>query len=303
LNTQKELLQGCELIATGVLVICNDDTGCIRAARHFAKQAARAVITTTCELVKVFATHHEHDTENIAAQKTGAVWSTCDALRKTPQGNRNAIRRELFTFVMECNETIQEFTELVELGAAPSSLNTIAEDTIAGSNNSTDAEEGTTWDDFCQGSDEQYSASELPIATASLWLVKCSRGTINVALKACESVGGMVETDGSDPDKDALLEWIRTMTNLARVVGEGMTDLGTCLYPPLDLSHTSDEDDLPVYLLKQRDALVALTEYVLDAPTDLPEEVTELASKLKGAATTRYDEAQAAIVAAMEAPK
>jgi hypothetical protein len=50
----------------------------------------------------------------------------------------------------------------------------------------------------------------------------------------------------------------------------------------------------------QRGAIVALTEcIILDTPTELPQDVTELASKLKNAATTRYKEATDAIDAAL----
>jgi hypothetical protein len=77
-----------------------------------------------------------------------------------------------------------------------------------------------------------------------------------------------------------------------------MTDLGTCLYPPLHLN-SKDEDSLLHQLNMQRGAIVALTECILDTPTELPQDVTELASKLKNAATTRYKEATDAIDAAL----
>lgn len=290
------------MIATGVLVIHSNEQGCARSTRHFGKQASRAVLATTVDLVTVFAQHHEHDTKNLAAQKTGAVWNTSDSLLKVPQGNRNSIRRELFTYVMECNETLQEFTELIEEGASSNGLETIGEEesNAVGTNNNNDMGEAT-WDDFCDGNDQQYSASELPVATASLCLVKCSRGSINVCLKACESVGNVVESSGENKSdaRVPLLDWIKTLEHLARRVGEGMTDLGTCLYPPLNLTK-GDEDCLQAQLLKQRDALVALNEFVLDCPTELTEEVMELASKLKGAAASRCDEATAAISTALE---
>ena len=283
---QKELLQGCELIATGCLVICNNDTGCSRPARQYLKQAARAVVTTVSALVQVFYTHKEHSAETLAAQKTGAVWSTCDALLKVPQGNRNSIRRELFTYALDCKETLDEFTALIEQGAAVDSLTTIQED-----DNTTENE--TTWNDFMDGNQDQYTEVELPIATSCLALVKSSRGSINVVLKACEGVGERVS---DDDDSTELLQWIASLTNLARSVGDGMTDLGTCLYPPLEIK----EDGLPKQVTQQRDAIVTLQEYILDAPVELPEEVTEMASKLKGAAQTRCQEAQDAISAALE---
>jgi hypothetical protein len=204
---------------------------------------------------------------------------------------------------MECNETLQEFNELIEQGASTNNLETIGEEESNGVGTSDNNDMGkATWDDFCDGNDQQYSASELPVATASLCLVKCSRGSINACLKACESVGDAIENSGENESdaKVPLLDWIKTLEHLARRVGNGMTDLGTCLYPPLNLTK-GDEDCLQVQLLKQRDAIVTLNEFVLDCPTEcLTEEVMELASKLKGAAASRHDEATAAISAALE---
>lgn len=292
-------MKGCEYISTGVLVLCNDDTGCAHSTRHFANQAARAVVSTTIALVQIFREHHEHDSENIAAQKTGAVWSTCDALLKIPRGNRNAIRREVFTFIMECNETMQEFTNLIQRGVKSSApLNTIQE--------SDEKEEASSWDDFLDRDDDLYMELELPVATASLCLIKCSRGSLNVTLQACESIGSVMaeNNNGSNDDEHdkhvVLLDWIQKLTTLARNVGNGMTDLGTCLYPPLHLnSNDNDNDSLLHQLNMQRGAIVALTECILDTPTELPQDVTELASKLKNAAITRYKEATDAIDAAL----
>lgn len=301
------------MIVTGVLVICKDDTKCAKSCRHYANQAARGVVTTTLELVRVFAQHVEHVPPNHAAQKTGAVWSTCDALVKVPHGNRNAIRRELFTYIMECNETMEEFEGIIQLGPKVNSLETVNQDEILENTNSTtvrNTQEEVMWGEFLDGDSEQYSETELPIATCCLCLIKCSRGSLNVTLKACEHVGHVVENSNNDDENGnqsplLLLEWIRNVTSLARLVGNGMTDLGTCLYPPLNLNGDNDngndsDTSLIHELVKQRDAVVALTDFILDAPIDLPEEVTEVASNIKGAANTRYEEATNAIAAALE---
>jgi hypothetical protein len=273
----KDLLQGCELVATGALVICEDNVGCSRSTRHHVKQAARAIVATTLELVKVFANGSVfEENEQLGAQKTGAIWSTGDALFKIPKGNRASMRRDLFTWTKECNETMEEFTEMIQLGPLDN-----------------DEEEGSD-DAF---GDDQYTAKELPIVEASLTLIKISRGSMNVTLKACEAAGDAVCGNA----EEGLFEWIATLHNLARVVGEGMTDLGTCLYPPLELIVDNNQGEhLTRRLAAQRDAIVALHDYCLDAMFELPQEVTELASKLRAAAQTRYEEAHSLITEAVE---
>mmetsp|Transcript_7811 Transcript_7811/g.11234 ORF Transcript_7811/g.11234 Transcript_7811/m.11234 type:complete len:380 (+) Transcript_7811:212-1351(+) len=292
-----ELLKGVQLIAAGAFVICNDKdhVGCSRSARHYARQSSRAILSTTIALVEAFLCKDTWANKEIGAQKTGAVWTSCQALQKMPKGNRTCMRRDLLTWAMECNETMQEFTEMVELGATESSGD-------ANQDNDDNA-----WDDFCGGDDDQYTSLELPVAEACVALIKCSRGTLNVALKACECAGEAISQSKSAGDQDrinAILDWINTLFGLARFVGEGVTDLGTLLYPPLELQKKSDTDDcaLEKQLVVQRDAIVKLNELCLDATPkgqqesiDLSEEVTELSSKLKAAAQRRFDEAEKAI--------
>jgi len=65
---------------------------------------------------------------------------------------------------MECNETIQEFTNLIQRGVKSSApLNTIQE--------SDEKEEVSSWDDFLDRDDDLYMELELPVATASLCLI------------------------------------------------------------------------------------------------------------------------------------
>jgi hypothetical protein len=276
----KDLLQGCELVATGALVICEDTVGCSRSARHHVKQAARAIIATTLELVRVFANGSVfEEKEQIGAQKTGATWSACDQFFKIPKGNRASMRRDLFTWTKECNETMQEFTEMIQLGPLDN-----------------DEEEGSD-DAF---GDDQYTAKELPIVEASLALIKISRGSMNVALNGCEAAGDAARGNA----EEGLLEWIATLHNLSRVVGEGMTDLGTCLYPPLELIVDDNQGGhLRKQLAVQRDAIVALHDFCLDATFELPQEVRELAFKLRAAAQTRYEEAYSMITEAAESKR
>jgi hypothetical protein len=75
----QDFLKGCQLIATACLVLHEDSTGCSRSLRHHCKQAARAIVTTVQQLVQSFVDGTAL-VENVGAQKTGAVWQTCDVV-------------------------------------------------------------------------------------------------------------------------------------------------------------------------------------------------------------------------------
>jgi hypothetical protein len=199
----------------------------------------------------------------------------------------------------ECNETMQEFQGLIDLGAAA--------DIKDGQQGQQVQQEEITWDDFLQGQSEQYSTIELPIATACVALVKCSRGSINVALKTCECVGEQAEKDTiiDKEQKNDMLNFISKLHDLARLVGEGMTDMGSLLYPPLELkvldTAKDDIDHLAKQVLQQKDRIIGLLEFILDScPAELDEDICEMATKLKAAATTRYQEAEMAIQIALQ---
>ena len=97
-----DLRQGCELVATGAMLICSDDSqGMCRSAHKYAKLAARSMVATTMQLIQVFAEEaflvQVIDSGNdIGAQRTGVVWEACQKLQQMPQGNRNAMRQDLF---------------------------------------------------------------------------------------------------------------------------------------------------------------------------------------------------------------
>ena len=280
-------------MGTGALVLCNDDLGCSRSTRQYAKQAARSVVGTTTALISLFFHHEQSVEEHVAAQKTGAVWAACDQMGKLPKGNRTSMRRDLLLWARDCNDTLQEFTDMIAAGPAVPS-----ED---------GKETGQSWDDFCGGEPDQYSEKELPVAKACVALVKGSRGCMNVAINACECAGEAVQKNQTDEDaRKGLLRWISTIHDMARVVGEGMTDLGTLLYPPLELKGLGEEGDhLAKRVGSQRDAIVALAELVLDGMPegvdsfDLTEDTTEMATKLRAAANARCEEARASISASL----
>lgn len=297
----QDFLKGCQLIGTACLVLHQDSTGCSRSLRHYCKQAARAIVTTVQQLVQSFVDGTAL-VENVGAQKTGAVWQTCNVVleKKLPVGNRNCMRRDWFTYMADCNETLEEFQALIDAGPE------LREEDEEGQENTTDDDNIDAWEDFMGGHDQQYSSDELPIATACVFLIKCSRGGINATVQTCEAVGKKLaenddskETSDSDNDK-ALLSWIAKANHLAHAVGEGMTDLGAVMYPSLEL------DTLQSQVERQASDIDALLSFLLDASPegmdgslDLPPDVVELAAKVKGAVDKRRQEVGDAITAAL----
>ncbi|EEC49136.1 predicted protein [Phaeodactylum tricornutum CCAP 1055/1] len=298
-NLAQDLLQGCQLIGTACIICHEPASGCGVSARSHILQAARAIVNTTLQLVLSFIDESALE-ENVGAQKTGAVWSSCDVvLSKTvPLGNRNAIRRDLFTYIMECNETMTEFQDLIDLG--PSSAEEVSANNHSETNEHGIVEvEDDGWDAFLQGQDSQFTMDELPVAVASLALVKCSRGSLNVTLQACEAAA-RDETSLAEFQEQGCqdrCDWICQLVEKARAVGDGMTDLGACMYPPLNL------DELLAQIERQTTCIETVVLHILDASLvhgilELPDDVTELVSKVQSALATRQREALEAIVQA-----
>uniref|UniRef100_A0A7S2UAH1 Cyclin-D1-binding protein 1-like N-terminal domain-containing protein n=2 Tax=Attheya septentrionalis TaxID=420275 RepID=A0A7S2UAH1_9STRA len=297
-----DLLKGCELVGTATLVIFDPNVGCGQSMRCFLKRSSRSIVATVINLVTSFVDGSALE-EQVGAQKTGAVWSSCDAVAKVPKGNRNAMRRDLFTWVMECNETMEEFQEMIDLGPAPQQTDASNQDA-----------DGESWDD---GDEDQYSDTELEVAKASLALIKCSRGTMSVVLKACECAGDeIVTSEGETLRKKAILQWMSDLHAMSRIVGEGATDLGALLYPPMNFSPTDEGDGeasdifqattLGRQIATQAAAIEAVNAFILDSsPTtedgssleslNLSEDVTSMAAKLRTAGESRKQEAGEAL--------
>lgn len=216
-----ELRKGAQLIGTGTLLLFSPECGSSRSLRHYVKQSSRAVISSLLSLVRVYedgsAQGDPNDGNNVGAQKTGAVWAACDALRlKLPKGNRAAMRRELMIWVRDCNESIEEFDEMLALG--PRSDDDDGED------------------------EEQFSESEMKIARAAVNIMKCSKNILGLVLKVCECVGESLDESQAGNQKNIeLLELITNMHEVARRIGEGVTNFGVMMYPPLEASTNQDE--------------------------------------------------------------
>jgi hypothetical protein len=224
-----ELRKGAELIGTGTLLLFSPDYGSSRSLRHYVKQSSRVLISSLLSLIRAYedgsAQGTPNDGNNIGAQKTGVVWSACDNLRqKLPKGNRAAMRRELMVWVRDCNESIEEFDEILALGPL--------ED---------EREE--------EDEEEQYSESETKIARAAVNIMKCSKNMLTLLLTVCDCVGESLDESNMSSDasdecyskrKDLLL-LITKLHEMARRIGEGVTNFGVMLYPPLDSSTNEHE--------------------------------------------------------------
>ena len=278
-NLGSDLLKGCELIGASAHVFMPNPNGCSRALREYTQKACLSIFVSTLKLVEAFhpqvaktklqSTSIASKDNNVGAQKTGAVWEACDHIlnKMLPQGNRNAMRREIFTLTRECNDTMEEFEELVELGPKEEAAAAIAEEVQ-------EEDENDLYGGF--GDDEdQYSAEELPIAKACLGLLKNSRGNMKVALETCEALGKL-EQENSVSCED-YLEAILQVHGYSKRVGEGVTDLGSLLYPPL----LPNSQELKEGVLQQIGFIVEFQDYLLSLDKPLPESVTKLANTLK----------------------
>lgn len=269
-----DLLRGCEIIGAATHVVLQDSSGCSRSVRHSVLRAALAIFVNVNNLVQSFEDGTALQLENVGAQKTGAVWQSCDYIlnRMLPLGNRNAMRRELFRWTQDAQDTMDEFQELIDLGPSEdkSGMATTVE------------ESGDDEDDFGEGNDQQYSDLELPIAHACLALVKCSRGCMKVTLETCEALG----VKAKETQNDYIFDSISRLHDLARVAGVGVTDLGSAMYPPLSQSFPNVKEQIQ----KQSQAIIEVQDFIL-ALEAIPPSVTELSQKLLLAAQSRQQEA------------
>ena len=240
-NLSLELRKGAQHIGTGTLLLFSRECGSSRSLRHYVKQASRGVILSLLSLLRLYEEEqvssnvasksnsnndNNDNDDNVGAQKTGAVWSACDALRlKLPRGNRTAMRRELMIWVRDCNESIEEFEDMLELGPRH------------GNNNNNDDDD----DD----EEEQFEGKEMKMARAAVNIMKCSKNTLGLVLKVCECVGESLDetkVDSSAANQE-LLQMISDMHEVARRIGEGVTNFGVMLYPPLESAASSNNDE------------------------------------------------------------
>jgi len=269
----ESLLEGIQIIATGAMVLHSEEAGCGRCCRTHAKRSVRRLISATISLVQSFLDKSALD-DNVGAIKTATLWETCDDLVKIPRGNRNAVRRDVLLWRKDATETLEEFQVIVNLGPKQN-LQEESEPLVE-----------TGWDDFCEGNEvEQYSKSEIEIVDECLALIKCSRVTLGLILEVCDLAAAKIE-DNSNSFITNKLEWIGQLTEVARIIGTGVTDLGMHLYPPLNANNAEF-----LFEVKQQSFSVATANDViirLSSSMDLSTEAFEKATKLKVATLDRY---------------
>lgn len=318
-NQSRDLRQGCELIATACLVLHEKSAGSSLSLRKHVIQASRAIVATTTHLLEAY-THGDTLTEeqqNVGAQRTGAVWQMCSTVldKKVPVGNRNAMRRDLLTYAMECQETMDEFQEVVDQGPASSDDNDGSKSISEKAATNSDKTEGDSWEAFLSGQNQQYTTpKELAVAISAISILKISRGTIKVTLQACDAVADPLnesttieQETPSVVERQARLEWIRLLHEECCSLGNGVTDVGTTMYSPLKLS------DVSAQLSQQMKRVEKVLDHLLDAtitihdkeqenermiPLDLHVDISSMAGKLKSAFTKRAKEVGAALSAA-----
>ena len=292
-----DLLRGCELIGAATLSLLHDSSGCCRSVKHSAIRACLSIFVNVIRLIESFQDGSALE-GNVGAQKTGAVWQSCDTIlqKLLPIGNRTAIRRELFTYTRDCNDTMEEFQELIVLGSR-------AGGDVAGGGETTEI-----------ANDQQYTEIEVPIAKACVGLIKCSRGCMKLSLETCEELGNKVTTN-NDKDNDEILNSIARICDLANIIGVGVTDLGSLLYPPLISPSSSTKttatepsgktsvlflSELKEEVSKQVKAIIQLNDYILSLQSLPSKSNVELAQTLRTAAQARKQEADDAMLQAEE---
>ena len=354
-----ELLKGSEMIGAATYILYSDvDCGSSDALRKYIKLYSRGVVLSVVSLVQYFeeslhttatatitttttttttiSAATKFDDKDAAAQKAGAVWDACDKINAVlPRGNRNAIRRDVLNWVKDCNITIEEFDILL--------LQSVNKNDCTANNNSSnenDNGDDGMYDNNDDDDEVMYTAPEMKIVHASMNVIKCSKNVLNLILATCEYIGAncvdaLLPNTASDDGKytastqrNMALRWITNLHILANTIGEGVTDLGVLLYPPLDFESTmnyySDDDnddrktttsdndnvhdngDLVVAGRLGQTAIGSKLEYqlrsIINVVTSigniefLSDEVAQEALRLKGAVQIRLRECEEAIV-------
>ena len=104
---------------------------------------------------------------------------------------------------------------------------------------------------------------------------------MKLTLEVCEALGAKYAETHEQGHLDQLL----TIQSNARTVGEGVTDMGSLMYPPI----LPNSGDLEAQAQKQVEAIITLLDIVLGME-GLPSDVSELAHVLRGAVDTRNQE-------------
>lgn len=127
------------------------------------------------------------------------------------------------------------------------------------------------------------------------------------------------EIDSAKQRKFIILHWINQLHELCRTIGNGTTDLGCAMYPPLKFSNSSEGEENDVnsdwsktelgsQVLEQKKSLLSAARMIHDATAssqlgdqersyeiEMTDEVKEMCSKLLTAIEKRSDEVEKGI--------
>jgi hypothetical protein len=247
------------------------------------------------------------------AQQTGVVWEACQTIlgdttstttnnnhKKTttrkmittiPLGNRNAIRRDIFHYKLECQDTIQEFEVLLE--QSQKYIQTIKKPHSNRSDsqkkhNVESSDDDDENDDDDDEEDFYTTQSEINIVTPCVALLKCSRGALNITLNMIDHIGMSMDHPNNDTptlhtETSQKYIWIQHLCQEVHVIGRGLTELGATLYPPLlDENYTAL---VGMEVIKQSSTIQDLLQYMLDHIIDAPIVSSSSSSMIIPAAT------------------
>jgi Grap2 and cyclin-D-interacting len=348
------------LVASTIALYTNDDddhhlkTNAIGASQslcHHTKTAIHKIIHSVVQLLQVFpssttgsnGSDNNNNNNNMdPAQYTGVVWEACqtiigDTTKNTtttthqnnksrnmistiPLGNRNAIRRDIFNYKLECQDTIQEFELLLQ--QSQNRIRTVNTNLNSNNNNNKkkryDDSSDDDDDDEEDDEDEFYTTlQEINIVTPCVALLKCSRGALNITLNMIDHIGlSIVIPDNNNKNNNNNLKnknhqqhsketrlkyfWIQHLCQEMTTIGRGLTELGATLYPPLlDENYTAL---VGIELIKQSCAIQDLLHYMLEEivasnipSLTIPQATIDLIDSVLTACKKRTDEAMEAI--------
>jgi hypothetical protein len=288
----RDIVHGCQLMGTACLVIHDDQTGCARPTRQHCKRVTRAVVLSVLQMIHVWVDQLAQGSDNnLGAQKAGTVWEKCNVImeKRLPQGNRNCIRRDLLIYMKDCADTMTEFQDLIDQGPSTAERAEVLD------TNDTDFSVLHMLQQALDGDESTYTENELPVATATLYLIKLSRGCINLSMQCMEEITGYA----ADHEEVSRLDWISKLYDLAHDVGVGVTDLGATMYPPLQVSSLKEQVEHQCTVIRNLLSCVSeLREFIRKATNSnqtLSLDTISLFSKLETAFQKRHGEAMHAI--------
>jgi Grap2 and cyclin-D-interacting len=297
-----DLFAACQILVACIMTLhTNQGLGCAPATCRHAKRAVHQILHAVVALIQAF--FPNPDTPPLdPAQRTGVVWDAChniigplsthssssnsqqnetlNSKSNTPQkliptiplGNRNAIRRDLLQFKLECQDTIREFELLwsqsrdrrTTLSQQQQQQQPSSSSHSNGKydDNDDDDEDDVEEEDF--EDDEFYTtARELKIVTPCLALLKCSRGALNITVNMIDHIGmSIVQHNLDENDVRQKYRWIQSLTELIHDVGMGVTELGATMYPPL--TEEPETSLLAEQVMEQSNRIQVVLEYMCD---------------------------------------